>query len=112
MFARNVGKIVGVFHTTPSVQLCTILTFILYSVSVHGFLTLFLSRSLSLSVSGVSVRSKESPGHQQHQHEAVREPHAHADRRQAQVQASLQEGCGGHAAVCFPQRIIYRVGGK
>lgn len=48
---------------------------------------------------GVSLWPAEGLGHQQHQHEAVRQPHAHADGRQAQVQATVQEGGVGHAPV-------------
>ena len=48
---------------------------------------------------GVSIRAEEGPGYQQYKHEAVRQPHAHTDRCQAQVQAAVQEGGVGHAAV-------------
>lgn len=53
----------------------------------------------SAALAGVSVGPEEGLSHQQHQHEAVRQPHAHADGRQAQVQAPVQEGGVGHAAV-------------
>lgn len=60
-----------------------------------------LPSTLCSLCAGVSLGPAEGLGHQQHQHEAVRQPHAHTDGRQAQVQAAVQEGGVGHAAV-FP----------
>lgn len=48
---------------------------------------------------GVSIRAEEGLGHQQYKHEAVCQSDAHADGRQTQIQAPVEEGGVSHTAV-------------
>lgn len=60
---------------------------------------MFLYCLLFCPCPGVSIRAAEGLGHQQYQHEAVRQSDAHADGRQTQIQAPVKEGGVSHTAV-------------
>lgn len=65
--------------------------------SVTSLTSVLLLRLLS----GISFWPQKSACHQQHQHEAVRKPHAYTDRCQVKIQAFVQESGICHVTVLF-----------
>lgn len=52
-------------------------------------------------LSGISFWPQKSSCHQQHQHEAIRKPHAYTNRCQVKIQAFVEENSICHTTVLF-----------